>query len=192
MAFSYPRTLFLATDAGATLAKTFWPGTFTVTRPGSPGEVQSILDATPDVLGCAFKKGGGWAAMRLDFAIVGGADLSPAIEVGRFFHNPDGSKSIAQVLAAATLKSITTSGTVTANLNPFTGEAVAATTFRLIDRVTLTNYSNLGQVLVGQGGTENNLPASITIDLNESEHYYILVTSLGTATSVLCVGTPEG
>jgi len=188
MPLGTPATLFTATAAGATLAKTLWPGTYTLgstTLPSARSGSSSTILSGSSVIGGVIAAEPGTSGLILDFAGVGGADLTLVVEIGKL--NADG--AMAMPIASVSLKSITTSGTI-ANVNPFTGAVVASTTFRLFDLATLTNYGNLDQLTVNVGGTENNLPVQLVLTTEEGQWYYFIVTSLGTLTSAICVVTP--
>lgn len=182
--------LFLATVAGsASLSKAKWPGAYTVTLPTAGSGTSGIAAMTEAAatVGGVFSPDPSWGSVLLDFAGVGAADATTVVEIGKL--NADA--TMPQVLCSASLKTITTSGTFTANFNPFTGAAVSSTTFRLYDLATLTNRGNLGQVLVNAGGTEDNSPMQLVLSVTEASYYYVLITTLGVATSVLCAITPQ-
>lgn len=179
------RTLFTATAAGATLSKTLWPGSYTCTLP-DPGGVASILNSTPAVVGGIFHRPPFWQAALLDFAGVGNADLTLAVEIGSI----DKTGTLVRVLGSVSLKSITTSGTTTANINPFTGEATASTTWRLFDLVTITAKAQLNQIQVNVGGTEDDTPSQLILLADEAKYFYVMVTSLGTLTKAMCAIRP--
>lgn len=180
--------LFLATAAGsATLGKAKWPGAYTVTLPTvESGNVANLTEAAA-VVGGVFAPKTSWGSVLLDFAGVGAADATTVVEIGKLTADA----CMPQVLCSASLKTITTAGTFTANFNPFTGAAVAATTFRLYDLATLTSRGNLGQVLTNAGGLEDDSPCQLILSVTEASYYYVLVTTRGVATSVLCCITPQ-
>lgn len=180
-----PTTFFTAVAAGATLAKTLWPGTYTVTLPTKLSGSMANITSSSNVIGGVIAPQAGINALMIDFAGVGSADLTLVVEIGKL----NASGAIAIPIASVSLKSITTSGTV-ANTNPFTGDAVAATTYRLFDLATLTNYGDFNQLSLNVGGTENQLPSQLLLTMEEGVWYYFIVTSLGTLTSALCVVTP--
>lgn len=182
-----PFTLFDVAAAGTTLSKTLWPGGLTVTLPGRGSGEKAVLSSGANAVGGIFAPSAGWNSMLLDFAAVGAADITLAVEIGKL--HEDG--AIAMPLSSVSLKSITTSGTV-ANVNPFTGEATASTTWRLFDLVTMTPKSQVGQLLVSLGGAEDDTPSQLLLQTNEAAYYYLLVTSLGALTRALCVATPFG
>jgi hypothetical protein len=184
-----PVTLLDVQNAGSTLSKVLWPGSYTVTLPvrgTGRGSVTPILSGANQV-GAVFSPGPDWASVLLEFAGVGAADQTLVVEIGRVA--ADG--ALAQPLASVSLKSITTSGTV-ANKNPFTGEATAGVTWRLFDLVTITAKAQLGQVLTTLGGTEDETPGAVVLDTSESVYYYVLVTNLNSLTRALVVLTPQG
>lgn len=181
--------LFVATAAGsASLSKQKFPGAYTITLPSPGSGIAGITALTESsaTVGAVIAPESSWGGVLLDFAGVGAADLTLSVEIGRF----GGSARMPTVLATADLKSITTSGTFTANFNPFTGAAVSATTYRLFDLVTLTAKTNLAEVLTVVGGAEDNTPAQLLLDVSMAAYYYVLVTSLGTLTQALCAATP--
>lgn len=184
---SPPTDLFTATAATTTLEKVLWPGTLTVTGSLPIAGGVSTLTVTGSVVGAVLKPLGGWGSVFLDFAGVGAADLSPSFEIGQVLKDGTLTRPLAQV----SLKSITTSGTVTANTNPFTGAAVAATTYRLFDLTTLTTEGNLAQILIDLNGTENEKPTRLVVDVSQTLYLYVIVTSLGTMTKLLCVYTAQ-
>ena len=180
-----PKNLFDATAAGATLSKTLWPGTYTVTLP-SPGDGKvADLYSGSTVIGGVIAPSAGTTGLLLDFAAVGAADETLVIEIGKL---PDGD-GIAIPLASVSLKSMTTSGTV-ANVNPFTGAVTSSVTWRLFDLATITNKSQIGDVQVAVGGSEDNTPCQLILNTTQATFYYIVVTSLGALTRALCVVTP--
>lgn len=182
------QNLFLAVAAGsAGLSKLKWPGAYTVTLPAVESGLCADLLESATVRGGVFAPKKSWGSVLLDFAGVGAADATTVVEIGKLTADA----CMPQVLCSASLKTITTSGTFTANFNPFTGAAVATTTFRLYDLATLTSRGNLGQVLVNAGGTENDTPMQLRLAVDEAAYYYVLVTTLGVATSVLCCLTPQ-
>lgn len=184
----YPPTdLFTATAATTTLEKTLWPGTLTVTLP-IPGSVAPIYSTGTTVCGGVIGAKQPWSGLLLDFAAAVAADATLVVEIGQVLK--DG--ALARPLASVSLKSITTSGTVTANKNPFTGATVASTTYRLFDLTTITSNGDLAQVLLDLNGTENNTPSRLSVDLTETLYLYVIVTTIGAATKFLCVATPQG
>lgn len=186
-----PIQLFDATGAGSTLLKLLCPAagptgfTWSLNTPAS-GLPANIVNSTPAVCGGVIPPFPLWDSVLLDFAAVGAADRSLAIEIGRF----PVVGAMAQILATATLKSITTSGTI-ANVNPYTGVATPGITWRLFDLITLTNKGQLGQVLVSVGGAEDNTPAQLILNVSEMQYYYVMITSLDQLTEVSCVMTPQ-
>lgn len=183
MALVAPFNLCTATGAGATLAKTLWPGTYTVTLP-SAGSVATLYNSTTPI-GGVFKPNSATQSALIDFACVGAADATVTLEIGGLAANG----AIPEVIAQVTLKTITTSGTV-ANVNPFTGTAVAATTFRMVDLISISGRSNVSQLLTWVGGTEDNQPSTLVLDTRQFSWYYLTITSLGGLTSVTPVLTP--
>lgn len=191
MPFSIPqgselcRNLFDASNAGSSQAKVVWPGSLTVTLPAvRSGSVANILSGG-NVVGGMFAPMDRWGAVLLDFLGVGNADRSPTIEIGRF----QASGRLVRTLAAVTLKSVTTSGTI-ANLDPFTAEAFSSVTFRYFDLATITAHGSLGQVLAGLEGAENERPNQLVVDVSEAAYYYVLLTGLDTMTRMRCNLTP--
>jgi len=180
-----PVTFFTATAAGATLAKTLWPSTYTVTLPNRLSGAMANIVSSSAVIGGVLAAQPGVNALMLDFAGVGSADLTLVVEIGKL--NVDGAIGIP--IASVSLKSITTSGTL-ADVNPFTAAAATGTTYRFFDLATLTNYGDFNQVSVNVGGSENNLPSQLLLTMEEGVWYYFIVTSLGSLTSALCVITP--
>jgi hypothetical protein len=171
-----PLELFSVIAAGTTKSKTRNSDTL----PSEPGTVAAITG------GAWFAPSDDWVGVTLDFAIVGSADLTLTVEIGQLH----ASSAMCVPLAAAALKSITTSGTI-ANVNPFTGQTTASTTWRLIDLVTLTAKGQLGQVLVEVGGTEDDTPSRLTLAITDASYYYVVVTNLSTITRALCVLQPK-
>lgn len=172
------------------LSKAKWPGPYTVTGglPAVGGGGISTLTETGVVVGAVFAPAPTWGGVILDFAGVGGADLSPTVEIGRVALDA----TMPTVLGNATaLKSITTAGTFTANFNPFTGAAVATTTYRLFDLVTLNSLGSQGQLMVDTGGTENETPARLRLDVTAAPYYYVLLRGLATMTEVMAAITPQ-
>lgn len=185
-----PITLFNLANAGATRSKLLFPGgVYTCTLPalGSGAiAVASLTDGTNQV-GAVFSPHPGWGSVLLDFAGVGAADEVLAVEIGRFH----ATGTLTHVIGSVSLKAITTSGTTTANFNPFTGAAVATTTFRLFDLATITSRGARNQLLLNLGGTEDQTPAQLLLDVTEANYYYVAVTSLGALTRALCVVTGQ-
>lgn len=183
-----------AVAAGATLSKLQWPSTYTVTLPAANSGAAGVANilASSNVIGGVFSPGVSWGGVILDFAGVGAADLTAVVEIGRLAMNgPSANAVMPQVLASVSLKSITTSGTFTANINPFTGAAAAATTYRLFDLVTLTAKSALAEVLLNVGGAEDNTPSQLLLDTTHSPYYYCVLTSISTLTEVAMCITPQ-
>lgn len=179
-----PKTLFDGTAAGATLAKTLWPGTYTNTLPSMGSGDVSDITSSGSTIGGIIAVPGAARGLLLDFAGVGAADETLVVEIGKL----NASGAIAEVMASVSLKSITTSGTV-ADTNPFTGTATSSVTWRLFDLATITEYGRHNQVVPNVNGTENNLPCQLMINAEEGVWYYVLVTSLGALTRVICAAT---
>lgn len=179
-----PTNLCTAVAAGSSLAKTLWPGSLTVTLP-APGEIAYIYSGS-NVVGGVFASHPSIFSLLVDYAGVGAADRSPTFEMGEL--QVDG--SLARPLHLVTIKGVTTSGTV-ANINPFTAAAVSATTFRLFDLDTITNYTDQERAIINLGGTEDNQPSQLIVDVTEANYYYFLCTGLDTMTSLLLVATPQ-
>jgi hypothetical protein len=173
------------------LSKTLWPaagpGSFTCSLP-------SIADvASPaNILSGASVVGGVFAASKrdqsilLDFCCVGAADLTLVVEIGKLHMLG----AIAMPLASVSIKSMTNAGTI-ANVNPFTGLAVAATTFRLFDLAAITALGKIGQVVTVVGGAEDDTPAQLALMVDDAQYYYAIITSISTITEVVCVMTPS-
>lgn len=126
--------------------------------------------------------------MLLDFCAVGSADQTLVVEIGKLYI----AGAMAMPMASVSLKSITNSGTV-ANVNPFTGVAVAATTYRLFDLATITANDNTDAVFTLQNGTENDTPTQLKLAVDDSTYYYVVITTLPAGlTEVICVMTPSG
>lgn len=186
-----PFDLFTATAAGSTLSKLAFPGaTFGIASYPAQGTAKSITSTVggTTVIGGIFAPQTGWGAVNLDFAVAGAADTTLVVEIG----GVQVPGAIPEVIASVSLKSITNSGTFTANLNPFTGKAVAATTYRLIDLTTITTRSNVAQLVTLVGGLEDDTPSTLLLDVRQFCYYYVLVTNLGANTSALCDVTPTG
>lgn len=178
--------LFDATAAGATLSKTLWPGPYTVTLPGQ-FDVASILNASGQVVGGVFASARNerWSGVTLDFLGVGAASQALVVEVGKVY----GVGQLAQPLASVSLTSMVTSGTVTGT-NPYTGVSTPGTTWRFFDLTAITAKGGVGQVLQNVGGTADNTPSQLLLDVSDGEWYYVLVTNLANLTEAVCVVTP--
>lgn len=187
-----PTTLFNATVAGATMAKTVFPGTLNSCTLPSPMLGSGNIQVAPiTITASGFAAGGVFAApanctaVTVDFACIGAADLTANVEFGQLFT----SGAIAQPFASLAIKSITTAGTL-ANINPYTGEATAATTWRMFDLATITGGQNVKQLFANIGGTETDLPVQFQFDTSRATWYYIMCTNLSTITQLSCYITP--
>lgn len=189
-ALSVATILFESSNAGsASLSKQKWPGVYTITLPsvGSGVSGITVMTESSNTVGAVFSPTPDWGGVLLNFAYAGNADLSITYEIGRL----TATGTMPTVLGSLVTKGITTSGTFTANINPFTGAAVTSTTYRLCDLFTLTSRSNLGELLVNVGGTEDNTPGHVLMDTTVMPYYYVLLTNLSTATKALCCITPQ-
>lgn len=185
------RLCYPTVAGSATLEKTKWPGAYTLspaTLPvvGSGISGVTALTEAAAVVGGVFSPGAGWGGVLLDFAAVSGADATMIVEIGKL----TATACMPQKIASVSLKTITTSGTFTANFDPFTGAAQATTTFRLFDLATITTRSGLGQLLANTGGTEDNTPCQLFLDVSDAPFFYVLVTTLGVTGPVTICITP--
>lgn len=183
------RLCYPTVAGSATLEKTKWPSTYTVTLPTVGSGVSGVASMTEggSVVGGVFSPDPTWSGVLLDFAAVSAADATMVVEIGRL----TATACMPQKIASVSLKTITTSGTFTANFDPFTGAAQSATTFRLFDLATITSRSNLGELLPALGGTEDNTPASLFLDTTRAPYYYVLLTTLGVTGPVTICITPQ-
>jgi hypothetical protein len=181
-----PITLFDATAAGTTLANLLFPGTNTCTLPSAgSNQVAPILNGSGATIGGVYAPRASVPAILIDFAGVGAADVTVAVEFGLI----QASGALAQPFASDSLKSITTAGTV-ANVNPYTGEATASVTWRLFDLSTITGAQQQGQLFNLIGGTENDQPVQLQMDVSRATWYYIMITNISTITRLGCYITP--
>ncbi len=185
-----PTNLFDATAAGATLAKTLWPSTYTVTLP-SPGNVASITNSG-SVIGGVFAsvtpdqgidQPTGWNNVLLDFAGIGNASQALVVEIGKFY----GTGMLTQPLASVSLTTVVTGTSV--NINPFTGVATSSKTWRYVDLTAITAYGVVSQVMQYVGGTLSGPVSQLLLDCTDAGYYYIIVTSLAGLSEALCVIT---
>ncbi len=181
-----PIELFTATVAGSSLAKTLFPGAFTCSlSPDGNGISVAIVDSNGATVGGLFSPGYNWSAVLIDVAAVGAADKSLVLEFGKV--NAAGGMAIP--VASVTLKSISSSGTI-ADVNPYTGVATPAVTWRLFDLATITNAGAYAQLSKNVGGGETESPSQLFATMDEAQWYYLMTTDLDTLTSVSCYITP--
>ncbi len=182
-----PFTLFDATVVGTTLLKTLWPGPLdALTLPAQGSGTATPLKVSTVTVGAVLAVKPNWSSLLLDFAALGAASQHLVVEIGKLGVNG----AMPTVLGSVDLESIVTSGTI-ANVNPFTGVATPAKTWRMFDLVAITAAFQLGQLLVSVGGVQDNTPAQLTLDVSEAPWYYVLVTNLNSLTEALCVVTPQ-
>ncbi len=188
-----PFNLFDATAAGATLSGTLWsaagPGVFLCGLPVALSG--SVAPLTNSVALGALTVGGVIApdprtpGLLLDFACVGNNDTNLVVEIGKLH----ALGAVAQPLASVTLASSTQT---VANVDPFTGQAFAATTFTLFDQITISAKDVLDQVIANNGGAADDTPGQLLLTCDEAVWYYVLITTLpGTMTRVRCTATPS-
>lgn len=151
------------------------------------GDIAAIVN-TGATQGVIFAPSDEWKSMLLDFAFIGAVDISPVVEIGKIPFNDDNALNLP--LASVALK---TGSAYVANKNPFTGEAIAATTFRLVDLVTIntTPKGQQSQVLTNIGGLDDDVPSQLILKLDEAAWYYVIWLTASLATGCLCVGTPH-
>jgi hypothetical protein len=184
-----PRTLFDATAAGSSLSGLLWPatgpGSFTTTLPPKEqiGTISPILTST-SVCGAVFAPSARDCAVLLDFCAVGTAEQALVIEIGKL-HTVG---AIAMPLASV---SITSSTQTVANVNPYTGVAIATTTYRLFDTAAITAKSGTDAIITSLGGGTDDTPTQFTLMCDDATYYYAIITTLpGGLTEVICVMTP--
>jgi hypothetical protein len=170
-----PFNLLDAQNAGSTLAKTAWPGTYTNALPAVGGGGISTIVNTGNVIGAVFAPRVSEAAYSLNFLCLGSAGQALVLEIGMV----DGANFLTQPLASVSLNAITT-GTFT-NLDPFTGDAPTGT-WRLFDTAVITTYGDYNQVIQTLNGFSTGNTTQIQLDTQESVYYYVLVTNLNSLT----------
>ena len=185
-----PIVLFNMTtrQAGVTQKGLVFPTTIACTLPTLGGGTAANITNSANVCGGAFSPLSNWSGVLLDFACVGpNAADTLTIEIGRV----KASTGIAEILASAVLTASAT--TLAVSINPFTGVAHSAVTWRFSDTVALTLTNQIGSVMISQGGTSGNL-AQLYLNCHDVAYYYVVITALsdgGTRTTeVMCVMTP--
>lgn len=180
-----PTQLFDMTtrQAGVTQKGLIFPTTVACTLPAAGyGAVANITNSS-NVCGGVFAPKPTWSSVLLDLAVVGqNAADTTTIEIGRI----KASGAVAEVLASVVLTASAT--TLAVSVDPFTGAAHSAVTWRFPDVVTITANANLGQVLTELGGTNTNL-AQLVLNCAEAQFYYVVITAFsdGSRTSELIV-----
>jgi hypothetical protein len=177
-------------QAGVTQKGLFFPTTIAITG-GLPavgsGSVATLTNST-NVCGAVFSPKITWDSVLLDIIGVGGASTNTVtLEIGRL----NASGAVPTVLASAIIAgSATTLGATTTN--PLTGlGGHSSVTWRFFDAVTLTTQCNLGEVLVGVGGTTGGGPMQLRLACHDVSYYYVCITALNAAwTELLSVITP--
>jgi hypothetical protein len=174
-------------NAGTTLSKTLWPGTYTAALPdvwSGGGTVADILSGANKV-GAVFSPRGLWEGLSLNFAFVGNVDTTAVVEVG----GVQASGALADVIGTLSLK---TGSAFAADKNPFTGAADVGNTWRLVDLMTITSRGQMGQLLPLLGGADDDTPAEALLDASYYPYLYVILTTLPAGlTKALCVATPR-
>ena len=179
-----PQVLFDSSNATTSLSGVMWPGTLTATLPAiGSGGIANVLSGT-NVVGGVFAPTYSTANYLLDFCAVGGAEANLVLEVGKL----DSATGLSQVLGAVTL---TSSTQTIANLNPFTGDTIAATTLRLFDTVSISLKAAAGDIVANIGGAADDTPCQLIMKTDDGQYFYVLVTNLNTLTRAICVGTAK-
>ncbi len=185
-----PAQLFDMTtrQAGTTQKGLIFPTTIACTLPAlGTGAVANITNSS-NVCGGAFAPDQRWDSVFLDFAAQGqNAADTITVEIGRIKK----STGIAELLASVVLTASST--TLAVSVDPFTGAAHAAATWRFFDVTAITSYSGLGDVLQALGGTSGNL-SQLKLNCHDVAFYYVQITAFadgGTRTTeVICDITP--
>ncbi len=143
------------------------------------------LTSSSNVCGGVFAPLPQWDSVLIDLGVVGqNAADTLTMEIGRV----KAVGGIAEILASVvfTASSVTLA---TSLVEPFTGAAVASTTWRFMDATTITANSQLGDVLQALGGTSGNL-SQLRLNVHDAALYYAVITALsdgGTRTTkVVC------
>lgn len=185
MQLGAPTTLFDVTAGGTTLAKTLYTATLP-TPPRSTTPYPANITQTAVVVGGVTGVHPSWTSLLFDFLSVGAADLTLTVEIGKV----QVQNGFAIPLASVALKSITTSGTV-ADANPYTGATTTGVTWRLFDLATITSLAASGVVAANVGGSEDQQPVQLVVNVAGAQWIYALVTNISTLTRAACVVTPR-
>jgi hypothetical protein len=188
-----PITLFDAASnqAGATQQGFLFPHTVAITTglPTIGSGTGNTLTNSSNVCGSVFSGLTSWAGALMQFAGVGGTGGASTItvEIGRLC----ASGAMAEALASVVLTASSTLTIGPTTVNPLTGATGHSNvTWVLFDVTSITNYSQLGDVLQAVGGIAGQ-PSVLNINVSSESYYYVVITALSAAWSeVLCAITP--
>lgn len=178
-------------QAGATQKALLFPTTVACTLPTKGGGTAANITNSGNVCGGAFSPDPRWDSVLLDFACVGeNAADTITLEIGRV----KASGGIAEVLASVVLTA--SSITLAASVDPFTGAAHSAVTWKFYDVTTITwngNGNAIGEILQEIGGTSGNL-SQLRLSCHDVAYYYIVITAFSDGgvrtTEFVCDMTP--